>query len=116
MDIIPGNSYWFTQMRAICTLATAARGIIKCWSNSPSQSISEGQLHINWLEMLAVYLGLQTFLADLKGHHVLVCSDSMTMMSYINFQGGLSLKCLFTLVESLLVWAQHNLCSLYQAG
>ncbi len=28
----------------------------------------EGYLHINCLEMLAVWLGLRTFLPDLKGH------------------------------------------------
>ncbi len=36
----------------------------------------------------------------------------MTMVAYINHQGGLSSRRLFTLVECLLEWAQHNLCSL----
>lgn len=75
-------------------------------------SKEEGWLHINCLEMLAVCLGLRTFLPDLRGHHVLVRSDSMTVVSYINRQGGLSSRRLFTLVERLLEWAQHNLRSL----
>ncbi len=54
--------------------------------------------------MLAVCLGLCSFLPDLRGHHVLVRSDSMTVVSYINSQGGLSSKRLFILVESLLEW------------
>ncbi len=41
-----------------------------------------------------------------------VCSDSMTVESYINHQGGLSLKRLFILAECLLRWAQLNLRSL----
>ncbi|KAL0183526.1 hypothetical protein M9458_019222, partial [Cirrhinus mrigala] len=73
---------------------------------------AEAGIHINCLEMLAVCRALHFFLTDLKGHHVLVRSDSMTMVSYKNRQGGLSSKCLFTLVKGLLEWAQLNLCSL----
>ncbi len=45
--------------------------------------------HINRLEMLAVFLALKNFLADLRGHHVLIHSDSTSVVSYINHQGGL---------------------------
>ncbi len=45
--------------------------------------------HINRLEMLAVFLALKNFLADLRGHHVLVHSDNTSVVSYINHQGGL---------------------------
>ncbi len=41
-------------------------------------------LHINCLEILAVYQASQFFL-----HHVLVLSDSRSVVSYINHQGGL---------------------------
>ncbi len=70
-------------------------------------SKEEDRLHINCLEMLAVCLGIHTFLPD----HILVRSDSMKVVSYINHQGGLSSKRLFILVESLLEWAQLNLCT-----
>ncbi|KAL0183542.1 hypothetical protein M9458_019238, partial [Cirrhinus mrigala] len=63
---------------------------------------AEAGIHINCLEMLAVCRALHFFLTDLKGHHVLVRSDSMTVVSYINRQGGLSSKRLFTLVKDLL--------------
>ncbi len=69
-------------------------------------------LHIKCLEMLAVCLGLRNFLSDLSRCHVLVCSDSMTVVSYINRQGGLSSKLLFILAECPLSWAQLNLRSL----
>ncbi|KAL0172890.1 hypothetical protein M9458_033201, partial [Cirrhinus mrigala] len=72
---------------------------------------AEAGTHINCLEMLAVCRALHYFLPDLKGHDVLVRSDSMTVVSYINCQGGLSSKRLFTLVKDLLEWAQLNLCS-----
>ncbi|KAL0204548.1 hypothetical protein M9458_002566, partial [Cirrhinus mrigala] len=73
---------------------------------------AEAGIHINCLEMLAVCRALHFFLPDLKGRHVRVRSDSMTVVSYINRQGGLSTKHLFTLVKDLLEWAQLNLCSL----
>lgn len=40
-------------------------------------------LHINCLEMPAVFLALRTFLPDLRGHLVLVRSDNMAVVSYI---------------------------------
>ncbi len=55
-------------------------------------SKEESVLHINCLEMLAVYQACQLFLPDIRGHHVLICSDSRSAVSYINHQGGLSSK------------------------
>ncbi len=46
-----------------------------------SWSDAEDRLHINYLEMMAVCWVLQTFLPHLKGHHVLVRSDSITVVS-----------------------------------
>ncbi len=43
--------------------------------------------HINRLEMLAVFLALKNFLADLRGHHVLVRSDNTSVVSYIITRG-----------------------------
>ncbi len=69
-------------------------------------------LHINCLEMLAVCHACQFFLPDIRGNHVLVRSDSMFVVSYLNHQGGLVSKPLWTLAYDLLVWAQTNLRSL----
>ncbi len=57
----------------------------------------------------------QFFLPDLIGRHVLICSDNMSVVSYINHQGGVSSKRLFILAERLLEWAQLNLRSLRAA-
>ncbi len=75
-------------------------------------SKKESGLHINCLEMLAVCQACQFFLPDIRGHHVLVSSESRSVVSYINHQGGLVSKRLCTLANDLLVWAQNNLCSL----
>ncbi len=52
------------------------------------------------------------FLPDNLGHHVLIRSDSRSMVLYINHQGGLVSKRLCTLANNLLVWAQNSLHSL----
>ncbi len=57
----------------------------------------------------------QFFLPDLIGSHVLIHSDNMSVVSYINHQGGVSSKRLFILAERLLEWAQLNLRSLRAA-
>ncbi len=59
--------------------------------------------HINHLEMLAVFLALKNFLADLTGHHVLVHSDNTSVVSYINHQGGLRSRPLCKLACQILL-------------
>ncbi len=78
-------------------------------------SKAEKGFHINCLEMLAVCRACQFFLPDLIGRHVLIRSDNMSVVSYINHQGGVSSKRLFILAERLLEWAQLNLRSLRAA-
>ncbi len=43
--------------------------------------------HINRLEMLAIFLAIKNFLADLRGHHVLVRSDNTSVVSFVHHQG-----------------------------
>ncbi len=62
--------------------------------------------------MLALCQAIQFFLPDIQGHHVLIRSDSRSVVSYINHQGGLVSKLLCILANGLLVWAQNNLRSL----
>ncbi len=71
-------------------------------------SKAEKGFHINCLEMLAVCRACQFFLPDLIGRHVLIRSDNMSVVSYINHQG----RCL---LEAPLEWAQLNLRSLRAA-
>ncbi len=42
--------------------------------------------------MLAVCQACQFFLPDIRGHHMLICSDSRSVVSYINHHGGLVSK------------------------
>ena len=55
---------------------------------------SESLLHINVLELKAVFFGLKSFLNDASGKHIRVRCDNTTTVSYINHLGGVkSIDC-----------------------
>ncbi|KAK5935334.1 hypothetical protein CgunFtcFv8_020703 [Champsocephalus gunnari] len=68
--------------------------------------------HINYLELLAVFLTLKRFLPFLRGHHVPVRTDNRTTISYINCQGGLRSLQLHMLARKLILWSCGRLLSL----
>ncbi len=80
-------------------------------SGHPARGLWRGH-HLAWLEMLAVFQALKYFVPDLRGHHVLVCTDNTAVVSYINHQGGLRSRHLYRLAHQILVWAQGKLLSL----
>ena len=51
-------------------------------------SVAQKKLHINVLELEAVFLALKHFQSILRGQNVLVRSDSTTVVQYLNKQGG----------------------------
>ena len=51
-------------------------------------SDQEKLLHINHLEMKALFLGLQAFREDVIGHDVTAMCDNSTVVAYVNKQGG----------------------------
>ena len=62
-------------------------------------SDQEKLLHINLLEMKALFLDLQAFREDVMGHHVTAMCDNSTVVAYVNKQGG-------TLTSRLLRWTE----------
>ena len=57
-------------------------------STSGSWSTEEGNLHINFLELKAVYLCVSCFLSELHNESLQVFSDNATAVFYINKMGG----------------------------
>ena len=51
-------------------------------------SDQEKLLHINLLEMKALFLALQAFREDVISHHVTAMCDNSTVVAYVNKQGG----------------------------
>ncbi|KAL0204692.1 hypothetical protein M9458_002710, partial [Cirrhinus mrigala] len=70
------------------------------------------QWHINCLELLAVFLALRWFRLMLRGKHVLVRTDNIATVAYINHQGGLRSRHMSQLARHLLLWSQKWLNSL----
>ena len=68
--------------------------------------------HINYLELLAVFLTLKRFLSVLAGRHVLIRTDNTTTVAYINRQGGLRSRHLHMLARRLILWSNKRLLSL----
>ena len=69
-------------------------------------SAQEKLLHINLLEMKAVFLALQAFQEDVAGHHVTAMCDNSTVVAYINKQGGTVSRPLCLLTSRLLRWTE----------
>ena len=62
--------------------------ILKDQEASGLWSPQEAELHINSLELLAIWRALQHWYLLLKGKTVAVCSDNSTALSYLRNQGG----------------------------
>ena len=69
-------------------------------------SDQEKLLHINLLEMKALFLGLQAFREDVIGHHVTAMCNNSTVLSYVNKQGGAVSRALCSLASRLLRWTE----------
>ncbi len=64
------------------------------------------------LELRAVFLALMYFLPVLGGHHIIVRTDNMAVVSHINRQGGSRSRTLDRLARLLLLWSQDKFLSL----
>jgi ribonuclease HI len=69
--------------------------------------MEEAQLHINVLELIAVVKTLNHFKEWLIGKTVLVRCDNVTVVTYINKQGGTRSPSLCMRVWKLLMWARN---------
>ena len=75
-------------------------------------SPEEKVLHINSLELLAMWKALLHWESLLQGNSVAMCGDNTTALSYIRKQGGTKSHSLFLLAEKVLLWAFERNISL----
>ena len=79
------------------------RSVSGIWSNQGSS------LHINLLEMKALFLALQSFIDVVTDHRVTAMCDNSTVVAYVNKQGGTVSDSLCSLTGQLLRWTEsHN--------
>ena len=68
--------------------------------------------HTNYLELLAAFLALQTFVRDKTNLTVFIQIDSVTAMTYINKKGGTHSRCLTQLAKRVWSWCMERGISL----
>ena len=71
-------------------------------------SLPERKLHINYLELKAVFLALKEFQSLCADKIVLVATDNTTVVSYINKEGGMRSGTLCALLWRILTWCTRN--------
>lgn len=69
--------------------------------------------HINYLELLAIKLGLQSLAADLRGCRILLRVDNTTAISYINKMGGVRHAKYNMLARKIWQWAEERKITLF---
>ena len=71
-------------------------------------SLPESRLHINFLELKAVFLDLKEFQDLCPNKIVLVAMDNTTVVSYINKKGGMRSGSLCALLWRMLTWCSRK--------
>lgn len=71
----------------------------------------ESHMHINLLELRAIYLALTHLSHLLKGRHVLIRTDNISAKAYVNKQGG-SKSLLNKEALKIMQWAEANVLSM----
>ena len=71
-------------------------------------SLPESKLHINYLELKAVFLALKDFQDLCASNIVLIASDNTTVVWYINKEGGMKSCPLCALLWRILTWCTRK--------
>ena len=71
-------------------------------------SLPESKLHINHLELKAVFLALKEFRTLICNKTVLIATDNTTVVSYINKEGGMKSGSLCALLWRILSWCTRQ--------
>ena len=75
-------------------------------------SLPESKVHINYLDLKAVFLALKEFQALCTNNIVLIATDNTTVVAYINKEGGLKSGPLCALLWRILTWCTRNAVTL----
>ena len=71
-------------------------------------SLPESKLHINHLELKAVFLALKEFRTLVCNKTVLIATDNTTVVAYINKEGGMTSGSLCALLWRILSWCTRQ--------
>lgn len=68
----------------------------------------ERQMHINLLELKAIWLALISLEAEIKNCHILLRVDNTTAIAYINKMGGIKYQSFNKIAMQIWRWAEKN--------
>ena len=68
----------------------------------------ESTLHINCLELLAIYFGIKTFCKNKNNIHVRIMSDNTTAIAYVNNMGGIKSHMCNEITKRIWMWCIQN--------
>ena len=75
-------------------------------SNGGRWDNNEKKLHINALELLAIFIGIKSFCKNLHSTNVKIMSDNATAISYISNMGGTKSKTCNSITKQIWLWCQ----------
>ena len=81
-------------------------------AHSKGNLVPSRKLHINHLELKAVFLALKEFQDLCSNNIVLVATDNTTVVAYINKEGGMKSASLCALLSRILSWCTRKQVSL----
>ena len=70
-------------------------------------SLDEEKEHINYLELLAAWFGIKSFIKHEQKIHIKILCDNTTAVAYLNKQGGTKPKC-NKIAREIWMWCYHN--------
>ncbi|KAL0151074.1 hypothetical protein M9458_053587, partial [Cirrhinus mrigala] len=127
-DCLPAVKWWLSTpglkegvklgpqcSRETITTDASQAGWGAVWRGNPVQGKWDAPwigVHINLLELEAVFRALIHFLPQLQEKQVIIRSDSTSVVSYINHQGGVRSISLHRKAQDLLLWAHARGVSL----
>ena len=75
-------------------------------------SQDQSQLHINVLELQAIWLGLRAFSQSLENARVALMSDNMSAVAYLRNQGGTNSLAMSDLATDICLWSEKRVMTL----
>ncbi|KAJ8917626.1 hypothetical protein NQ315_000109 [Exocentrus adspersus] len=122
-SLLPDLNWWITNIRTskndlrrdvydleICTDASLSGWGACCRDDSIHGwwSLSESSNHINFLELQAIFFGLQCFANNLQNCNILIRTDNTTALANVNRMGSVKHQLLNSLTRNIWHWAEER--------
>jgi len=110
-NILRGTPIGVQKIHAYLYTDSSSKGWGAHLVHQTASGVWEGpdkDLHINVLELKAIWLGLQAFLDTLQGSNVAIMCDNVSAIAYIRNQGGTLSRQMSDLAVQICTWAESK--------